>query len=49
MFLRSTSFGRLNKREDLCYAFKLIRIFGRKALPPKPLSDQTPSTIKHSL
>jgi hypothetical protein len=34
MFLRSTSFGRLSKREDLCYASKLIRIFGPYGLYP---------------
>jgi hypothetical protein len=50
MFLRSTSFGRLNKREDLCYASKLIRIFGPQSLYPlNPLPDQIPLTIKHFL
>jgi hypothetical protein len=42
MFLRSTSFGRLNKREDLCYASKLIRIFG-----PQGLYPLTPSPIRY--
>ena len=42
MFLRSTSFGRLNKREDLCYASKLIRIFG-----PQGLYPLNPSPIRY--
>jgi hypothetical protein len=42
MFLRSTSFGRLNKREDLCYASKLIRIFG-----PQSLYPLNPSPIRY--
>jgi hypothetical protein len=42
MFLRSTSFGRLNKREDLCYASLLIRIFG-----PQGHYPLNPSRIRY--